>query len=67
MISVAGGMRPFRLGTELPGPNDDSGEELVEAPLDDELLEECLDAELGEPDREEVLKLEEATSASELD
>ncbi|KAJ8427205.1 hypothetical protein Cgig2_004364 [Carnegiea gigantea] len=54
---------PFHLGTEPPGPNDDSVEELVEAPSEDELLEECPEAELGEPGREEVLELEEATSA----
>ncbi|KAJ8420668.1 LOW QUALITY PROTEIN: hypothetical protein Cgig2_025352 [Carnegiea gigantea] len=65
-ISVTGGVRPFRLGTEPPGPNDDSGL-LVVAPLEDELLEEYPEAKLGEPDREEVLELEEATSASGLD
>ncbi|KAJ8420397.1 hypothetical protein Cgig2_013884 [Carnegiea gigantea] len=66
MISVTGGVRPFRLGTELPGPNDDSVEELIEAPSEDKLLEECPEAELGEPDRKEVLELEEATLASGL-
>ncbi|KAJ8433464.1 hypothetical protein Cgig2_014505 [Carnegiea gigantea] len=66
-ISVTGGMRPFRLGIEPPGLDDDSVEELVEAPSEDELLEECPEAELGEPDRKEVLELEEATSASVFD
>ncbi|KAJ8423631.1 LOW QUALITY PROTEIN: hypothetical protein Cgig2_028490 [Carnegiea gigantea] len=50
-ISVTGGVRPFRLGTEPPGPNDDSGEELVKAPSADELLEECPGVELGRPPR----------------
>ncbi|KAJ8426831.1 hypothetical protein Cgig2_025769 [Carnegiea gigantea] len=46
-ISVTGGVRPFHLGTEPPGPNDDSGEELVEAPSENELLEECPEAKMG--------------------
>ncbi|KAJ8422034.1 hypothetical protein Cgig2_027265 [Carnegiea gigantea] len=40
-ISVTGGVRPFCLGTKPPDPNDDSVEELVEAPSKDELREEC--------------------------
>ncbi|KAJ8437860.1 hypothetical protein Cgig2_002994 [Carnegiea gigantea] len=66
-ISMTGGVRPFRLGTKPLGPNDDSREELVKAPSEDELLEECPEAELGDPDREEVLELEEATSTFGLD
>ncbi|KAJ8423667.1 LOW QUALITY PROTEIN: hypothetical protein Cgig2_009288 [Carnegiea gigantea] len=66
-ISVTGGIRPVCLGTELTGPHDDSVEELVKAPYEDELREEFPEAELREPDREEVLELKEATSASGLD
>ncbi|KAJ8434639.1 hypothetical protein Cgig2_032917 [Carnegiea gigantea] len=49
-ISVTGGVRPFCLGTELPGPNDDSGEELVKVPSEDEFLEDWPEAEPDEPD-----------------
>ncbi|KAJ8426193.1 hypothetical protein Cgig2_008910 [Carnegiea gigantea] len=59
-ISVTRSVRSFRLGTELPGLSDRGGEALVEAPSEDELLEECPVAELGEPDCVEELELEEA-------
>ncbi|KAJ8437091.1 LOW QUALITY PROTEIN: hypothetical protein Cgig2_016445 [Carnegiea gigantea] len=52
-ISVTGDVRPFCLGTEPRGPNDDSVGELVEAPSEDKLREECQEAKLGEPYREE--------------
>ncbi|KAJ8420207.1 hypothetical protein Cgig2_025831 [Carnegiea gigantea] len=65
-ISVTGGARPVCLGTDSTGPDDDLVGELIEAPSEDELCEECPEAELPEPDREEVLELEEATSASGL-
>ncbi|KAJ8435396.1 LOW QUALITY PROTEIN: hypothetical protein Cgig2_009647 [Carnegiea gigantea] len=66
-ISVTGGIRPVCLGTEPTDPVDGLVGELVEAPSEDELREECPDAELHEPDREEVLELEEAASASGFD
>jgi len=61
------GVWPFCLGTELPSLSNGVGEALVEAPSEDELLEECSVAEPGEPDCEEVLELEEAISALGLD
>ena len=61
------GERSFHLSTKLPGPNDGVEKELVEAPSEDELLEECPVTKLGEPDCEEVLELEEVASASGLD
>ncbi|KAJ8421185.1 hypothetical protein Cgig2_011313 [Carnegiea gigantea] len=62
------GVRPFRLSTDLPGPNGASeDEELMDALSEDELLDECLEEEPGEPVREEVLELVEAASASGLD
>ncbi|KAJ8441078.1 hypothetical protein Cgig2_020369 [Carnegiea gigantea] len=66
-ISVTGGVRPTCLGTEPTGPDDDLVGQLIEAPSEDDLREECPEAELREPDREEVLELKEATSASEFD
>ncbi|KAJ8436121.1 hypothetical protein Cgig2_001148 [Carnegiea gigantea] len=66
-ISVTGGVRPVYLGTEPTGPDDDLVGELVKGRFEDELREECPEEELHELDREEVLKLEEATSASGFD
>ncbi|KAJ8423411.1 hypothetical protein Cgig2_020948 [Carnegiea gigantea] len=63
-ISVARVVRPVCLGTKPTGPNDDLVEELVKAPSEGELREECPKVELREPDREVVLELEEATSTS---
>ncbi|KAJ8428834.1 hypothetical protein Cgig2_005899 [Carnegiea gigantea] len=61
----ARGARPFRLSTDLPGPNDASEEEkLVDALSKEELFKECLEEELNEPILEEALELVEATSAS---
>ena len=61
------GVRSIRLGTELPGFNHRGGEALVEAPSEDELLEECPMVELGEPDCVGLLELEEVVSALGLD
>ncbi|KAJ8451487.1 LOW QUALITY PROTEIN: hypothetical protein Cgig2_017878 [Carnegiea gigantea] len=67
-ISVTGGVLPLSLSTDLPGPNDASGEEeLVEALSEDKLLEECPEEELDEPVPKEALELVEATLASGLD
>ncbi|KAJ8430802.1 LOW QUALITY PROTEIN: hypothetical protein Cgig2_005209 [Carnegiea gigantea] len=58
-ISVTASARPFRLSTDLPGPNDASKEEgLVDALSEDELLEECLEEEPDEPVREEPIELQ---------
>ncbi|KAJ8437848.1 hypothetical protein Cgig2_000402 [Carnegiea gigantea] len=62
-ISMTRGVWSFRLGTELPGLSDRGGEALIEAPSEDELLEECPVAQLGEPDYVAELELEEAVSA----
>ena len=68
IISVARGVRLFRLSTDLLGPNDASREdELIEALFEDELLEKCPGEELDEPIPKEVLELVEATSTSGLD
>ncbi|KAJ8450718.1 hypothetical protein Cgig2_021190 [Carnegiea gigantea] len=58
-ISVTRGVQSFRLSTELPGLRDKGGEALVEVLSKDELLEEWLVAEPGEPDYVGVLELEE--------
>jgi len=65
---VTAGVRPFRLRTDLSGPNYASKEEeLVDTLSEDELLEECLEEKLDEPIPEEALKLVKATLASGLD
>ena len=61
------GVWSFCLGTKLPGLSDGGGEALVEAPSENELLEECPVAKLGELDCVGVLELEEAILAPRLD
>ncbi|KAJ8435554.1 hypothetical protein Cgig2_015409 [Carnegiea gigantea] len=67
MVSITAGVRPFRLSTDLPGPNGASEEELVDALSEDELLNDRSEKEPGEPIPEEALELVEDTSASGLD
>ncbi|KAJ8435254.1 hypothetical protein Cgig2_005306 [Carnegiea gigantea] len=66
-ISVTRGVRSFRSSTELPGLRDKGEEALVEAPSEDELLEEWLVAEPGGPDCIGVLELEEPPPGHQLE
>ncbi|KAJ8440094.1 hypothetical protein Cgig2_025293 [Carnegiea gigantea] len=62
------GAWPFLLSTDLPGADGPSGDEvLIDAPSEDELLDELSEEELDEAAPEVELELVEATSAFGLD